>query len=783
MNEKLKREFTYPADEFSPMPFWFWNDMLDEEEIKRQIYDMHEKGVCGFVLHPRIGIPKDIPYLSDRFLSYVQCAVREAQKLGMRVILYDEGMYPSGSAHGMVVERNAEFASKGIRVEESMRAQVMLGKNERLISTLVAEKKDNLTLKNIKKYSECDQKLPENGVYLHLIQGFTGGHIRGIHIGEDDWENPPKSADLLNPEATDTFIELTHQRYYRALADYFGNTVVAVFTDEPCIMGREGDPRMKPWTDDFLPDFLAEGCRMEDLPALWYSVGETTENIRKKYAQAVEKRLIRTFYKRIYDWCEEHGVKLAGHPAESEDIGLLQQFHIPGQDLIFRRVAPEDGKALWGAESTQAKCSADAARHHGQRRNLNECFACSGKNGIEWSFTADDMKWMMDWLFIRGVNMLVPHAFFYSVRGERRYGERPPDVGPNNIWWKHYAWISAYIKRMCYLMTDSINTAETAILCESDSLPYVVAKTLYENQIEFNYLEESLIDSGACTVKDGTLCIGRQCYKTLICEKGRNISEKVKEFSGQGIRVVVYQPGQVEMPREIIAINAPEDVVPYLNKDIEMEPANHDLRMSHIIKEGEHFYVIVNEGEKEITGTLTLRTDGDIFVLDAWEGTAKPYVGQSLRIRRRESLIFAVGKNLHTQKKICLGETDAYEMEIPLRSWSVNGKEMPLGSWNDRPEMRNFCGTLIYETEFEMPLGNWKNVVLDLGRVGENAEVTINGNPADFRLWAPYEFRLTPWIQVGKNKLSVAVTNSMANRYTQQRTESGILEQPVLKIK
>src|SRR5690625_7050405 len=66
-----------------------------------------EKGVMGFVLHPRIGIPKDIIYLSDDFMELVEVAVHEADRLGMSVILYDEAMYPSGSAKGLVVQDNS----------------------------------------------------------------------------------------------------------------------------------------------------------------------------------------------------------------------------------------------------------------------------------------------------------------------------------------------------------------------------------------------------------------------------------------------------------------------------------------------------------------------------------------------------------------------------------------------------------------------------------------------------------------------------------------------------
>ena len=92
--EQLREQFLNPADEFGPIPFWFWNDHLTEEEITRQIQDFKAKGVNGFVIHPRIGIPKEIEYLSDRFMELVACAVEAAEKLGMQVILYDEECIP-----------------------------------------------------------------------------------------------------------------------------------------------------------------------------------------------------------------------------------------------------------------------------------------------------------------------------------------------------------------------------------------------------------------------------------------------------------------------------------------------------------------------------------------------------------------------------------------------------------------------------------------------------------------------------------------------------------------
>lgn len=783
MNKAIEDNFINPPKEFSPLPFWFWNDTFDEKEIIRQIQEMNDKGVNGFIIHPRIGIPHEIPYMSETFLNYVECAVKEAHRLGMQVILYDEGMYPSGSAHGMVVEKNPEFATRGLRLEESLSSKPSLEKDEKLICTLIAEKTGEKSLCPDSICEYVDGELAENYVFLHLIEGFTYGHIRGIHIGEDDWESPPRSADILNPESVAVFMELTHERYYKRLSKYFGNTVIGIFTDEPCVSGREGDARMCAWTIGFADRLKNNGISLSMLPALWYDLGEETVAIRKNYRTVVKEQLTESFYKQISDWCSAHNIALVGHPAHSGDIGLLDYFHIPAQDLIFRRVAPENELGLVGIESTQAKCSSDAARHHNRRRNANECFACSGKNGVEWAFNADDMKWMMDWLFVRGVNMLVPHAFFYSLDGERRFGERPPDVGQNNIWWKYYDTISDYIKRMSYMMTDSVNVTSTAVLCEADFLPYEVAKPLYENQLEFNYLEEALINNGKCSIEDGKLCIASQCYTTLIIENAKLLSDKIVRFASEGGKVIVLNPAGYDIPKGVISVDKAEKLVDLMEKDLSILPANKDLRVSHVIKDGEHFYVLSNEGERCIEGNISVLAGEKIYVMDPWKGEINLYNNEKLVLNRRETVILCTGEAPSVRTEIIFGEElGKLSEEIQLTEWSIDSVKTDLGSWTEIPHMNNFCGTVIYDTDFEINVSDGRRIFLDMGQVGEQAEVYINGTYAGFRLWAPYMLELTQYIKNGKNSLSIAVTNSLANKYTDKLQPSGLLSEVTLKL-
>lgn len=705
MYTKLKQNFLQPDAEYTMYPFWFWNDAFTFEEIDRQILDFKAKGVDGFIIHPRIGVPESIPYLSDTFMSFVRHAVETAAREGMHVILYDEAMYPSGSCHGMVVAENPEFASRGLRMEEG---EGTLDKGEKLVT-----------------------RVTTGGKTYSFIEGFTGGRIRGIHFGEDDGEpGAPMSTDLLNPEAIATYIRLTHERYYEVLSEYFGNTVIAMFTDEPSIRGRDGDSRMKPWTNGFLDYYIENGGSVEDLPHFWLDIDETSLQKRTRYRRCYTKLLGEVYFKTISEWCENHHIALAGHPGASDEITLLQYFHVPGQDLIFRRVAPENNSAIEGIESVQAKCSSDAARHSGRRRNMNECFACSGQFG-EWSFTADDMKWMTDWLFVRGVNMIVPHAFFYSMRDARK-DERPPDVGPNNLWWPYYAQYATYVKRMSYMLTDAVNQARVAVLCGAWALPHESVKPLYTSQIEFNYLDdENLL---RCTVENGSLRIEKQVYTHIFVEDSALLSPAVQKILDE------FQKGGGTVSYEKCMARPQARLTPHSDM----------LRVTHFIKDGVRFYLLVNEGDTPIAGRLQLDHVWRAEAWDAWTGTVSEANLDAFYLDRRQSLLLCAVEE---------SETHA------LETWS-----RPLTDWRESTETAHFSGTISYETNFTADED--KEALLSLGRVENIAEILCDGKPAAVCMWAPYECRLQ--LQKGENHIEVRVTNTLANRYGKEALPSGL---------
>ncbi len=592
--DRLIYEFENPSEEFSPIPFWFWNDTLTEEEISRQIHAFKEKGVDGFVIHPRIGLDPAIAYMGARWLHFVRYAVDLAAEMKMKVILYDEAMYPSGSCSGQVVAENPDFCSKGLKMTDSP----ALTAGETLIAAVEWK-----------------------GEPRYFILTPTRGVMRGTYYGQDETDpGAPPTADLLNPDSVACFIRLTHEKYYAALSGHFGKTVIAIFTDEPNLQGVLGVKGLLSWTEDFLEDFRAMGYTEADLPALFDPEAANAARIREDYERALFARMNRSYYGQLAAWCKEHEIALTGHPARSDDIYLLSHFGIPCQDIVWRVLFPGEPTNVSGPHSTMGKCASDSARHRGKRRNGNECFGVCGHRDDPYAFDRADMKWYIDWLFARGCNLIIPHAFYYSIRGPRR-DERPPQVGMNGSFWGEYREISDYVKRCSAINTDSVNVTDVAILCAERDLPDSPARALYENQIEFNYLERTLLDE--VVLRDGMAHVAAQSYRILITDgqPDERSAAFLAAFRAAGGTVLHY-PNYESEETYLAKIRGVSQTLTQLEH-------HKDLRLTKVRKYGVEILFLSNEGEESITTTVR---EPIAQIWDSERGTRTLHSGNALTL-------------------------------------------------------------------------------------------------------------------------------------------------------
>lgn len=762
--KSILEAFRAPDAEFSPFPFWFLNGDLNDRELERQLNDFLSKGIRAVVLHPRIGVPDSLRYLSDAFMDRMETIVSFAAAHGMRVLLYDEGMYPSGSAHGMVVRENPAYAARGLCLRTP--GDELESDDRVLARVALVRREDGYAPGSVRALEKTEVPSTDETEYW-LVAGFTRGTIRGIHENEDDGQaNAPAAADLLNAEAMRAFIRLTHQRYYDRLKPYFGETIIGFFTDEPSPTGRAGRRGMCPWTEGFERELAENGFPVTDLPALFLSCGGAERKIRARFGRLVDERMTRTYYKPISEWCASHGIALCGHPHGPQNSKLLESFGIPGQDIVWRWVAPENDLALGSAESAQAKCASDTARHIGARRNLNECFGCCGPNGEMWAFNVDDMRWYLNWLFARGCNLIIPHAFYYELARPVQM-DRPPDAGPNNIWWPHYRQIAELIARACALNTDGVNQARVAVLGTGDSLPVEKVRALYERQIEFNYLtDEQLLRLGR--MENGVLSAAGQRYEAVLLDDAL-------EYDGAALAALrAYAKQGLKLVHSARALSDEW-------RTVRLSGKASGIRVSHVKRGNEEFVLLANEQGEDYSGMATLPFGGTVAVLDPWTGEAWRENAENgqMRIRLGRRQLLYVCRCAGTEALPYRAQERRIRESRPLDGrWQLtlpDGSVVPgVGDWQEIEALRVFSGRLTVHctvTLRRIP----EQAELCLGGVREMAEVRVNGQDAGALLAPPYRVDVTRFLKTGANRFEVDITNSLVPHYEHKPWPSGLL--------
>lgn len=425
--------------EHGPVPFWFWNDRLSEPELRRQVRLMADKGVRSFIIHARWGLKT--PYLSAQWWRQVKTALDEAKRCGSRVWLYDEYNYPSGIG-GFKITRQARFRERflsaaSLKVEGGAKAQLKLPQG---------------TPAAVYAYPLGPEGI-DAGRALDLGPAVKRGRVRfqapagqAWLLSAFSWAVEPfkgsgrYSVNYLAPEPTRAFIQLTHEAYRRELGADLGSVAPVFFLDEPRFNNA------LPW-DERLPLWFRRRRGYELAPklALLLHQGEPglTARVRRDYYSLLSDLFCENFFQPIQRWCTRHGMRLTGHLMAEETLAgstrfsgdgfkPYASFDIPGCDHLGR-----------GIGGLAPKLAASAGHLQGAERVSCEAFAGCGQD-----FTPAQMNSITDWLFSQGVNLVVPHAFFYARRTQRQKDDWPPSMFFQWAHWKDYG---AYVRRVARL--------------------------------------------------------------------------------------------------------------------------------------------------------------------------------------------------------------------------------------------------------------------------------------------------------------------------------------------
>lgn len=515
MNEQsiqaLKNALQADLTDYRGVPFWSWNNELDEKELVRQIEDMKAAGLGGFIMHARIGLKTE--YLGEKWFSCIDACLKKAKELHMNAWVYDENGWPSGFVGGKLLENPdylARFLTYEVKDDFDSTAFCVFEKTDAGYTRLYASK--------------------EGTVQYHCIY---------LQVS-------PANTDILNPVVVDAFIKETHEQYYARFAESFGKELVGFFTDEP---------QYYRWATPYTPvaEALFESRYGEDIRNGLIYLFVQDENgyvFRLRYYQMLNELYTNNFYKKLYDWCEAHNCKLTGHSIEERTLvgqmlggaGVMPSYryeHIPAIDCLGRNCMNE----------LATRQLASVASQMGIHQTMTETFACCGHD-----VTPKELKSVGDSQFFNGVSLLCHHLYPYSLAAQGKT-DHPPVFSPQGNWFSGFGDFNEYFTRLGYLVANTTDCYDVLIVHPMRDVyldylhkdPQGSTKQINES---FNELLLTLRRHGVCyhladegmlqdmgRVEDGALVIGNCRYQTVLVPQMRNISSPtlalLEQFGGK----------------------------------------------------------------------------------------------------------------------------------------------------------------------------------------------------------------------------------------------------------
>jgi hypothetical protein len=804
-------ELIDPPAELWPGYFWVINDRMEEKELLRQLQDMCALGAKSVCLHPlpsemspkMFGSAMSPAYRSHEYFELVRKIVEECHRLGMNFWLYDEGGWPSGGANGEVYARNPiEHSPKIVTCRDS---HIASGE-----SYFVPE---DVLCAAIRTPQGWKTYLPGNS-----ISGLAADTILRVFFVErikHHYDAKRYYADVLSPQAMETFIHLTHERYAQLLEDQFGDSIRFAFTDEPSTTWWKH--HQATWTSD-MPEAFGRMKGYDLIPLLPELLEEASEDepiarkkLRVEFHDVCSRLFVERYLLPIRNWCHRNGLLSGGHfggedePHYNANAGYghilrsLRALDLPGVDVIWRQLFP-------GTRSHQfPKYASSAARQIGQRYALSESFAVYGSG-----LTLAEMKWIIDQQYIRGISISVFSNYPYSTRDHFMACCRP-HFGKFHPLWKYFTSFHAYVARLGYLLSRGQPDCHTAVYYDIRSiwaggdaqrkaieLHERLSERLMKSHCDFDFVDDDLLSSRGGKIENGRLLAGAMSYDTLVAPSTDWMEESAQkgilEFvRGGGKLICVDGPlasngGKTKLPQDIAVKSVTSDQVSSLLKPlIRLTPPDENIHVCKRIDGETTIYFFTNEAKQ----TVWIKAS---FVEKSAPCLCDPSTG---KLRRLPSTQMANGTELDLEfppwgsKAILFGveaEEELYGFNVKeeirldkgwklyaLRRYSVGKHNYEITELKERPvncelgDWRKylgdwFSGDVIYQIEFECSENQAnKPVKLDLGEVRYACEVEVNGHQAGCLAWMPFELCIDGMIQVGKNIIRITVSNTLAN--------------------
>src|SRR4051794_34779575 len=574
--------FRAPPRDYGILPFWFLNGELDPDEMRLQLKEFRDKGMPGIILHGRFGL--ETPYIGDEYLDRIRLAVEEAEKFGLKTWIYDEMNWPSGTADLRVLKERPDLSQRYLEcIHMKVRGPwfaCLTGGDSRYVdferSTPVAA-----------------FAMGSDGQIVDLTPNLSFSNVIPWEVPPGDWtlmyiveKRAEYYIDALDPEATAEFLRIGYEPYMEALdkAGVEPGQMPGFYTDEPAMhyFVTARDNAIVPWTKDMFRRFHERhGYDLRRrLPDLFFNVSGDSGRVRHDFYTALSEFYADAYYRQIHEWCRARGVLFTGHLLYEEWLRQMIRVegnifrHYPHMDVVgVDHLYPIIGTSDLPAEHVAMKVGSSAAHQLGSERLLCESFG-----GIFMDATMERMKWVADWEYVLGVNLLNPHGFHYTLEGPRKR-DWPPSMFYQYPWWGQYGAFSEYISRLSHLLSEGRHVARVAVIWPinamfaayrpqertptGDRIEYdlnALTDLLLRVHHDFDYVDEEVL--AAAGDEDGELLVGDERHALVVVPPMAHIRlatlERLERFvdSGGGVLGAVLLPAEAFDGNRLVDVRA-----------------------------------------------------------------------------------------------------------------------------------------------------------------------------------------------------------------------------------
>lgn len=684
--------------------------------------------------------------------------------------------------------------------------------------------------------------------------GRTGGKVPyvGFDLPEGDWSlhvltvscqgGEKETEGYLNPllpEATDILLKTVYQPVYDHFRDEFGKTFMGFFSDEPRfgnIHGAEhssigrNSAMVLPWRDDMVELLEEEGKKnqvntdhlKEKLVLLFIDDSREAHVMRYLYMDLVSQLYSDNFDGRIAAWCHDHGCAHIGHCIEDNGAAsrlgygaghlfrAMAHADMAGVDVVIQQLMPGMNHGLYkgmhqpgwdGTFFTYLLGKFGASLAHLDKKKKGRAM-CELFGAYGWSEGNRFMKWLADYMMVRGINYLVPHAFDAAAFPD-------PDCPPqlcadgHNPQYPEFRELMNYCQRICTLLSDGRNVTDTALYynAEGEWSGRYMPTELPAQKMADAFMDYELVSMdylARASFSEGEMRINTEQFRSLVIPYAERLPQAVMDCIHKALEhhVSVYLidalPEETSQGRTVDSawlMQQPSFHLVSLSDLTREMHVNHEAELSldhaepylryyhYHHDDGEVYYFVNEDTGHSMDVSVTGAEPGYTSIYDPFTDTL--YEDENafdLHLAAGESRIVLVTK----QKE----KTIKPEQFIPARSIRLQNADVSIVGMEDlsldhpaayrkvmtmaEPDYlsrqdgyETFSGRIRYTFHFEME--NVCRARLTVQGAQEGVRVYVNGKEAGVRICPPYVFELSD-LQKGSNEIIIEV-NTAAGRH------------------